>query len=228
SNLNQTKLSLTGLITGSVLNVSNRRVSFFEDAVSTTATPQELIEARGRKSAYQKIVILTPGNYKADLLVRDTRSGAGGLRHIGFTVPKFGSNLTTSSLILASVLEKAGDNALSHQFMIGDQKVVPNISGTFRRGSPVGVYLQIYNAGIDQTTLRPSVDVEYSLTKDGKELGKQSEDWHGTKTNGDRLTLSRLIDSRKLTPGEYRIEIRIRDQVSGQALLQSGKFTVLQ
>ena len=215
-------------ITGSVLNVSNRRVSFFEDAVSTTATPQELIEARGRKSAYQKIVVLTPGNYKADLLVRDTRSGAGGLRHIGFTVPKFGSNLTTSSLILASVLEKASDNALSHQFMIGDQKVIPNIAGTFRRGSPVGVYLQIYNAGIDQTTLRPSVDVEYSLTKDGKELGKQNEDWHGARTNGNRLTLSRLIDSRKLMPGEYRIEIRIRDQVSGQALVQSGKFTVLQ
>ena len=42
-----------------------------------------------------------------------------------------------------------------------------------------GVYMQIYNAGIDQTTLRPSVDVEYALMKDGKEIGKQTEDWRG-------------------------------------------------
>lgn len=214
-------------ITGSILNVSNRRVNFFEDAVTTTATPQELIAAKERKSAYQKTVILVPGHYKADLLVRDTKSGAGGLRHIGFTVPKFGSNLATSSLILASVLEPVSNPAGSHQFMIGDQKVIPNISGTFHRGSPVGVYLQIYNAGIDQTTLRPSVDVEYALLKDGKELGKQVEDWRGARTNGDRLALSRLIDSRNLAPGEYRIEMRIRDQVSGQTLLQSGKFTIV-
>jgi len=59
------------------------------------------------------------------------------------------------------------------QFVIGTTKVIPNVSGVYKRGQPVGVYLQIYNAGIDQTTLRPSVDVEYALIKDGKELGKQ-------------------------------------------------------
>jgi len=215
-------------IAGSILNASNRRVNFFEDVVTTTATPQELIEAKERKSAYQKTVILTPGNYKADLIVRDPKTGAGGVRHIGFVVPKFGTALSTSSLILASVLESVTSAETSHQFRIGDQKVIPNISGTFHRGSPVGVYLQIYNTGIDQTTLRPSVDVEYALIKDGKELSKQVEDWRGSRTSGDRLTLSRLIDSRNLTPGEYRIEMRIRDQVSGQTLVQGSKFTVLQ
>jgi hypothetical protein len=58
-------------------------------------------------------------------------------------------------------------------------------------------------------------------------LAKQPEDWRGSKTNGDRLTLSRLIESRNLTPGEYRIELRIHDQVSGQSLVQSGKFTLV-
>jgi hypothetical protein len=203
-------------IAGSILNASSRRVNFFEDVVTTTQRRRELIEAKERKSAYQKTVILPPGNYKADLIVRDPKSGAGGVRHIGFIVPKFGSTLSTSSLILASVLESVTNPEAWHQFRIGDRKVIPNISGTFHRGSPVGVYLQIYNAGIDQTTLRPSVDVEYALIKDGKELGKQAEDWRGSRANGDRLTLSRLIDSRNLTPGEYRIEMRIHDQVSGQ------------
>ena len=214
-------------IHGSIANVVGRRVNSFEDAVSTTATTEELIDARERKSAYQKTVVLAPGHYKAAVLVRDTKSGAGGFRQIGFTVPKYDSNLATSSLILASVLEQVSGVPGSRQFMIGDQKVIPNISGTFHRGSPVGVYAQIYNAGIDQTTLRPAVDVEYALMKDGQELSKQPEDWRGSSTVGERLTLSRLIDTRGLTPGDYRVEIRVRDYVSGQSLMQTAKFTVV-
>jgi hypothetical protein len=90
------------------------------------------------------------------------------------------------------------------------------------------VYLQIYNAGIDQTTLRPSVDVEYALMKDGKELGKQAEDWKGLSDSGQRLTLARLIGTNNLATGDYEVVIRIRDRVSGQALSPSQKFTVTQ
>ena len=78
-----------------------------------------------------------------------------------------------------------------------------------------------------ETTLRPSVDVEYALMKDGKEVGKQTEDWRGLSDSGQRLTLARLIDTRQLNTGEYELTIRIRDRVSGQALAPSAKFTVL-
>ena len=142
-------------------------------------------------------------------------------------MPKFGANLASSSLILASVLEQVSDIPASRQFVIGDKKVIPNLTATYHRGAPVGVYMQIYNAGIDQTTLRPSVDVEYALLKDGKELGKQVEDWHGASTAGERLTLARLIDSRALNPGDYAVEVRARDRVSGQALVQTAKFTIV-
>ena len=213
-------------IVGRIVNVAGRRVNFFEDAVTTNATPQELNEAKSRKSAYQKTIVLSPGHYKADLMVRDTQTGATGLRNVGFTVPKFGSELAVSSMILCSLLQQVTDETQSRQFVIGDQKVIPNISGVFHRGSPVGLYLQIYNAGIDQTTLRPAIDVEYALVKDGKELQKQNEDWRSSRMTGERLTLSRLIDSRALTPGVYAVEVRVRDRVTGQTLTQKEKFTV--
>jgi len=114
------------------------------------------------------------------------------------------------------------------QFVIGTTKVIPNVAGIYKRGQPVGVYLQVYNAGIDQTTLRPSVDVEYALMKDGKELAKQAEDWKGMSDSGQRLTLAKLIDTRNLAVGEYELAIRIRDRVSGQSLSPSQKFTVTQ
>src|SRR3989441_983449 len=98
-------------------------------------------------------------------------------------------------MVLAVKLEGLGDQPAVGMFTIGNVKVIPNVSGTYHRGAPIGLYMQIYNAGIDQTTLRPSVDVEYALLKDGREVGKQLEDWRGTSTAGGRLGLARVIDS---------------------------------
>ena len=130
--------------------------------------------------------------------------------------------------MLAARLESLQNQPAVGQFVIGTTKVIPNVAGIYHRGQPIGVYLQIYNAGIDQTTLRPSVDVEYVLTKDGKEVGKQAEDWRGLSDSGQRLTLARLLDSRQLAVGEYELSIRIRDRVSGQSLAPSQKFSVVQ
>jgi GWxTD domain-containing protein len=215
-------------IAGRIMSVSGRRVGVFEDAVTTTATSAELIDAKERKSAYQKALPMLPGRYRIDLLVRDVESGATGIQHVGFEVPKLGKDLAASSLVLASVLKQVSDIPASRQFVIGDKKVIPNLTATYRRGAPLGVYMQIYNAGVDQTTLRPSVDVEYALMKDGKEIGKQTEDWRGNSDSGQRLTLARLVDSRGLAPGEYAIEVRVRDRVSGQSLVQSAKFAIVQ
>jgi hypothetical protein len=89
------------------------------------------------------------------------------------------------------------------------------------------VYLQVYNSGIDQTTLRPSVDVDYVLLKDGKELRKQTEDWIGMSEAGQRLTLARLLDTTDLAPGQYDLQVRIHDHVTGQILTPATKFTIV-
>ena len=221
--LQQARMNIFAKIT----SVAGRRVGIFEDPVVTNATPEELSEAKDRKSAYQKAVPLTPGTYKVDVIVRDVTSGATGIRHVGFTVPKYDSQkLSTSTLVLAAKLESMGDQPAVGQFVIGQVKVIPNVSGIYKKGDPVGVYMQIYNAGIDQTTLKPSVDVDYALLKNGKELGKMAEDWRGMGNAGQRLTLARLIDTRALPPGEYELQIRIRDRVTGQQLSPSEKFSI--
>jgi GWxTD domain-containing protein len=220
----QSRINIFGKITA----VSGRRAGVFEDPVITTATAAELSDAKDRKSAYQKAVALPPGTYKVDVIVRDVASGATGVRHIALPVPKYDpQKLSTSTLVLAARLESLIDQPAVGQFVIGQTKVIPNVSGIYHRGQPVGVYMQVYNAGIDQTTLRPSVDVEYALTKDGKEVGKQAEDWRGLSDSGQRLTLARLIDTRQLPAGDYELTVRIRDRVSGQSLAPAAKFTVL-
>jgi hypothetical protein len=216
-------------IFGRIMAVSGKRSGIFEDSVTTNATSEELAEARDKKSVYQKAVALTPGTYKVDVVVRDVRSGNKGIRSLGFTVPKYDEKkLDTSTLILASKLRTTTESDIGGMFVIGGAKVIPNLSGTYKKGQEIGVYMQVYNAGIDQTTLRPAVDVQYVLTKDGKEILSQPENWEGLSDSGQRLTLARLLPTDAMSAGNYEIKIKIKDRVSGQLLEKSGKFTITQ
>ena len=213
-------------IYGRVTSVAGRRVTSFEDPVVTTATVEELTDTRERKSVYQRVVPLPPGTYKVDLVVRDINSGSQQIKPVGFTVPKYEADkLSASTMVLAVRLQTLKDQ-LPGMFTIGQHKVIPNVAGVFKRGQDVGIFMQIYNAGVDQTTLRPSVDVEYVLLKGGKEVLKQAEDWRGISDAGQRLTLARLLPTAELPPGEYELAIRVRDRVSGQSLSPTRSFTV--
>jgi GWxTD domain-containing protein len=215
-------------ILGSIITLANRRIGKFEDSVTTIATPDELNSTKTRKSAYARAFTLEPGRYRVDVMLRDVQSGAMGVQHVGFVVPEFPADrLSTSSIVLAAKLENLERGAAVGPFVIGTTKVIPNLSATYRRNEPVGVYLQVYNAAIDQTTLKPAADAEYVLLKDGKELSRQVEDWNQINDAGQRLTLTRLIDTRTLIPGDYQIQINIRDHVSGQTTSPSAKFTIV-
>lgn len=216
-------------ILGKITSVAGRRINTFEDPVTTTATVEDLAAAKNRKSAYQRAVSLPPGNYKVDVVVRDVASGAQGVRSIPVPVPKYApGKLSTSTLVLATRLQSIGDQPAVGQFVIGSTKVIPNVAGVFKRGEPVGLFMQIYNAEIDQTTLRPAVEVEYVVMRDGKEVNRIKEDWRGVGDVGQRLTLARLMPTGGALPGEYQITVRIHDLVSNQTLAPSEKFTLVE
>lgn len=223
--LKQATMNIFGRITA----VSGKRSGIFEDSVTATATTEELTDARDRKSVYQRAIALTPGTYKVDVVVRDVGTGNRGIRNLGFVVPKYDEKkLSTSSLIMASKLRVTNERDIGQQFVIGNAKVIPNLAGVYRQGQEVGLYMQVYNAGIDQTTLRPAVDVDYVLSRDGKELLRQKEDWSGLSDSGQRLTLARLLPTAGLTLGDYELKVLVKDRVGGQVIENKGKFTITQ
>lgn len=221
--LQTAKMNIYGRITA----VSGKRSGIFEDSVTTNATTEELVDLRDKKSVYQKAVALTPGTYKVDVVVRDVGTGNKGVVSQGFTVPRYDDKkLSTSTLILAAKLRSTTDRDIGSAFVIGNAKVIPNLSGIYKQGQEVGVYMQVYNAGIDQTTLRPAVDVEYVLMKDGKEVLRQAEDWSGLSDSGQRLTLARLLPTERMPLGNYELKVVTRDKVGGQLVENKGKFTI--
>ncbi|CAN5665075.1 hypothetical protein BH20ACI4_BH20ACI4_08570 [soil metagenome] len=220
-------------IFGRILAVSGKRSGIFEDSVVANAAPGEIEITKNQKSVYQKAIALTPGRYKVDVVVRDVVTGSKGIRTIGFEVPKYeDSKLSTSTLILASKLRTTTERDIGGMFVIGDAKVIPNLSSVYQQGQEVGIYLQVYNSGIDQTTLRPAVEVNYVLMKDGKEILNQPEMWEGLSDSGQRVTLARLRPTAGMQPGDDEIKIKIGDKVPNaegkiQSLTPSAKFTIV-
>lgn len=214
-------------IFGRVTAVSGKRSGIFEDSVVTNATTAELSDTLERKSVYQKAIALAPGTYKVDVVVRDVGTGNKGIVNLGFTVPRYDEKkLSTSSLVLTSKLRTTNEQDIGQQFVIGNAKVIPNLGGVYKQGQEVGIYLQVYNAEVDQTTLRPAVDVTYILLKGGKEVLKQAEDWSGLSDSGQRLTLARLLPTTSMPLGDYEIKVEIKDRVGGQVIENKGKFTI--
>jgi len=204
-----------------ITNVSGRRARMFEDVVTSSFTPEALAIGQQQKSTYNNIIVLPPGNYKIDLVVRDVNSGRTGVLRTGFTVPKYEEGkLSTSTLILASRIEPLNGRLLSGRFVLGSLKVIPNATAEFKQDQTLGIYMQVYNVGIDMATLRPSADIEYVISQKSKVVMRIKEDGKNgfSSINRQQMTLARLVPLKDFKPGFYDVQVTIKDNALNQTI----------
>ena len=158
-----------------VTDLTNRVVLEFEDVVSTNYRPEEMEQGLLERSMYQKIIPLNSKiRHKVDLVVKDLNSGKVGAISKGLVPPAPSSNqLEASSLVLAEFIQTLGKAPEQDQmFVLGDVKVRPSIDKVFLPSDPLGVYLQLYHFGLDQSTKRPSSRLPIRLPAREKCSGK--------------------------------------------------------
>lgn len=218
-------------VSAKLTQLSGKTSGSFQEVILTPRYGEDNIAAgQLQKSAFQKNVLMSPGRYKVDVVARDTTSGKTGLITQSFVVPRFEeSKLATSSVVLASRIEEAGNRAASPQFIIGKYKVIPNVSNTYRVGQPLEVFLQVYDAQMDQTTLKPAIDGEYIVLLDGKEVRRVPLDTSGKfyDLTGSQIAIAKAIDTKDLAPGTYTLQIRVNDRVAQKTLTPETEFTII-
>jgi hypothetical protein len=184
------------------------------------------------RSIYQKIVALPPGQrFKLDLVVKDVNSDQTGVISRGINVPKYDPEaLQASSVILANSVTPVPTNVDQlAQFVIGDMKVQPNVTTEYRDGQNLIPYLQVYNAGIDQTTLEPSVEITYEV-KSGDKVLEEVKDAAGSTVqffSGLRLVVVSRIPLKSVAPGDYQLEIKVLDKIANKTMVVSTPFKVI-
>jgi hypothetical protein len=204
-----------------ITNAAGRRVGQFERLVTAASTAEALEAYQRTASGFMENLVLQPGIYKIDLVVRDVNSGKTGVRKQGFQVNKYEEGkLATSTLILASSIQPLTGRLATGQFVFGSLKVIPTASANFKTAQSLGIYMQVYNVAIDQATLKPSVDIEYVITQRDKEVMRIKEDGKNglSAINSQQITLAQLIPLKDFKPGSYDVHVVIKDNVANQMI----------
>lgn len=106
------------------------------------------------------------------------------------------------------------------QFALGEIKVVPNLGRAFPRGDIVGVHLKAYGASIDEMAARPSLSTRYHVMQGGRAVRPPIIDDVGRTVrfvSDKRVVLVTGLGTDSLEPGSYRLLVKIRDNISGNA-----------
>jgi GWxTD domain-containing protein len=227
--VNRASLNVYGMVT----TLTGRIAWEFEEEIAAEFSDENFEMGKDQRSQFQKLISLPPGQrFKLDLVLKDVNSEKMGPRTIPIATPMYKEGtLQSSSIILARTIKKAPQslNRLD-QYVLGDLKVVPMVTLEYAPDENLIPYVQIYNVAIDQTTLKPSIEVTYTLKSEGKVIS-EVQDLKGSSVqlaSGERVVLLAQIPLKNIVPGNYTLEITVRDVITDRSHKVSTDFKVVE
>ncbi|HXK62427.1 MAG TPA: hypothetical protein PLP42_21270, partial [Acidobacteriota bacterium] len=222
------RIGLYGIVT----SLTKKVVTEFEDTMLTSFRNDQIHIGVQKTSIYQRVITLDGrSRYRIDLVLKDLNSQKIGVVQKALIPPAFPSDkLAGSSLIISDYVQPLGTIPEGDSmFVLGDVKVRPNIHKIFSPRMPLGVYLQVYNAAIDQSTQQPVLRVTYKLLQDGKLL-QMAVDEKGEPVqfhSPRRVVLVKHLSLQGLAPGKYQIQLEVEDLAKDQTIQAAEEFTVV-
>ncbi len=213
---------------GEVHSVQRRLLERFEESLDVSLSEQAYEQGVRTRSVYQKRLILPAGRFALKLVLRDELSGAVSNfeRLIVNQLPA--ERLALSTLILADIIRPARkEEFASDPFVIGSYKVVPNLSGEFRRSDKLGLYFQVYGAAIDQSSGRAHLELKLSIRQGERTLYSKSTTLSPAGSTQGYLPIIAGIPLSELPAGDFVVGVEVRDSISGSETKSESSFRVL-
>ena len=220
------KLAIYGIVT----SITKRVITEFQHDLITSYRPKSLSQGLAGRSMYQKIVLLDKKiRYKLELVAKDLNSGHVGVTRTAIAPPPYKEEIpTASSLLLSDFMSELSVIPRSDEmFVIGDVKVRPSISKVFPASGSLGVYFQLYHVGIDQTSLSPSLSVNYQVVnREGRTVLEMVEESGESIQffSHQRVVIVKALPTEKLEPGAYQLRIKVQDRIKDQAVSVKDDF----
>ena len=155
----------------SVTNLAGRVMGEAEDTVKVEYTEAGIrLQHRGWMLLPEILLRARRVLQEANAVVKDTESGRIGTVEAGVDGPPPQSDQLTLSPIMLSPLIRRLDRPPERlePFVLGDLKIIPAVDGRFIQDQPLGIYVQLYNAGVDQTSQQPVLSMRYEILRNGK------------------------------------------------------------
>ncbi len=220
-------------IFGRISTMTGRTVDTFENAVKLDIPAELLPQYTNQSSRYWHGALLKPGRYRVDLVLKDVNSPdhMGSIRR-AITVPRFtDTHLATSTIMLADEIERVPARQVgAGEFVVGDTKIRPVVGATFHRNQAMGIWFQVYNLKVDPKTRRPEATLDWQISRmsDNKVIFQQTEKATKLSNAAEQMTLEKRLPLASLQPGNYRISVRVTDDLANTSVQPESTFTVVQ
>jgi hypothetical protein len=161
------------------------------------------------------------------------------------SLPDVGSGLAVSSIIVAEKIEvESGkrrlnlEEQLNEPYMLWGTRITPALGTRFGQSDTLSVVFLVYNAGTAAHD-KPDVSVHYDFHQ---KIGAAEKFFGGTRPQlfnartlrpefslaaGDLIIAGQDMPLARFPEGDYRLEITITDQSSGESLTRDVNFTVV-
>jgi hypothetical protein len=199
---------------------------------------------------FNRVFMAAPGTYDVYIAMKErlpekAAKGAtpkAGVLKTEVTVPDFWSGeLMTSSVIVADKVNvltamPSPEEARERPFVFGAQELLPAADLVFTKGEQLATFFQVYNAALDPGG-KPNLLLEYNFHR--KEGGAEKFFNKTAPQSVDEKMLPPTFDPAKFPvpggievplasfpEGDYRLEIKVTDNVSKKVVTRDVNFTV--
>jgi GWxTD domain-containing protein len=199
--------------------------------ISTPAGhPVSVFEWTGART-YSKRVPLAPGAYRLNIGARDPVENTMTTFETTLAVPHYEEDrLAASSVILADELEHFPINRIgAGPFIIRGMRVHPRFGDTFQQNETLGVYVEVYNLGMDEKTKNPQATIEYEVVNNASNhtAMTQTEDVARIPdASAFLVTIEKRFFLKSLPPGKYTFKLKLNDKLKNRRLTRLAQFTV--
>jgi VWFA-related protein len=229
---------------GQVIDERKHIVAKVRDFIKVKLPASDAEKLATRNFHYDAGFTLAPGRYRVQFLVRENFSGKMGTFDAHFIVPDLTADsmlLKTSSVIWSNQREplKAAVGAAENEprrqrnadpLIVGDQKIVPNITKVFRRSQNLYISFDVYDAVPDPDNPRSRrVEVSMSLFNQKGQKAFESSPIKATQiasTRPNAVPVQMQVPLNALAPGRYRCQINVIDEVGRKFAFPSSTMVV--
>ena len=178
-------------------------------------------------------MVLAPGEYTLDVIVRDKQTGKTAAKREQFVVPETDTEFAATPVVLSRFVEQAQLPKLGEEpadvFVYGRTQIRPSAGKRFQASDNLIMFGSVYNAANSPDTNKPMVRVTVRLMKDGQPASKFF-DYVLTDIQPQpvaHLTFAEYIKLAGLAPGNYTAMIEIKDMVTRKSARQEAPFTIV-
>ncbi len=194
---------------------------------------------------------VAPGEYDAYVLIKEPQASLknkkvpakAGLLKIPLKVPSYaGPELSMSTLILTKIVQPLKGTPTEadlarNPYAFGTVTVMPSLDFKFSKSDELTILFYIYNSGLDAAG-KPDLTVDYSFYQKTGDTEKFFNKTSALELNaktlpavfdakaGHQLNGGQGLPLASFPEGEYRLEIKVLDKVTGKTKVENCRFTV--